>query len=66
MTPKYRLVVGKFELSIISVPEGSKPPFIDAQHIWIRHCSGDREGEGMSVRTSKLEAMIAKFYEENF
>jgi len=56
------LRIGKFELRLITVPEGDKPPYKDAQHVWIEHESG----EGMSTNVVNVEDLIASFYREHF
>jgi hypothetical protein len=56
------LLIGKFELKIITVPEGDEAPFHDELHVWIQH----ENGEGMSTRLSNIEDLIARFYLENF
>jgi hypothetical protein len=54
--------IGRFELSLIEVPEGKNPPYTPTEHVWILR----DDGEGMSIRTAVLEETIAKFYAEHF
>jgi len=56
------LQIGKYTLSLIEVPEGKEPPFEPRTHVWIEQ----DDGEGMSTRVENIEAIIAKFYKENF
>lgn len=56
------LEIGNFTLSLITVPEGEKPPFYPALHVWIENGTG----EGMSVKSSVFANLIEKFWLENF
>ena len=61
-TQTTELRVGKYTLRPVTVRAGDKPPFYDRNDIYIEHESG----EGMSTPIENIEALIDRFYGENF